>query len=96
MDKHSKHLLVLFLATIALTSGVWYLWSNKGQTHGLSLQDESISENFQPYSWWMHHRSSDKVYAYPNRVGPVCLEQELTNQDGALASTVLPNEVAYG
>lgn len=79
--------LALPLAAAALAGIVWYLWSNQGETHGISLQDRAYADtSYQPYAHWMTHRSGGCVRNYPDRVGPNCLDEPLESQTGAVSA----------
>lgn len=77
---------------------VWYLWSNQGQGHGVTLEDHSFSGmSYDSYAWWATHREEAHVRHFPQEMGPSCLPQPLQNQDGALSTSVRNNEESpYG
>ena len=84
------------LAVAATAAMVWYLWSNQGTAHGVSLETKAFAPmSYEPYAWWMTHRTSGFVRNYPDRVGPNCLDEPLESQTGSV-STRNQEESPYG
>jgi hypothetical protein len=82
----------------AVAGGVWYLWSNQGTGHGLTLEDKAFSPmSWEPYAWWSTHREEAHVRHFPQEMGPSCLPAPLSTQEGALSTSPRNNEESpYG
>lgn len=90
---------VAFPAAVAVAGVVvWYVWSNQGKTHAISMEDAAFSaKSWEPYAWWATHRPDSLLRHYPQQVGPNCLALPLANQDGALSTSPRNNEESpYG
>lgn len=88
-----------FPAVVAAVAGaVWYLWTNQGRGHGVTLENAAFaSSSFEPYAWWSSHRQEAFVRHFPQEIGPHCLPSPLQSQDGALATSPRNNEESpYG
>jgi hypothetical protein len=76
---------------------VWYVWTNQGKAHTLTLENLAAGQSWDPYAWWAHHREEAWTKNYPQTVGPNCLPAPLANQDGALSTSPRNNEESpYG
>jgi hypothetical protein len=76
------------LSVAAMAGIVWYLWSTGGQTHGVSLDTRAFgSTSYEPYAWWMTHRTGGTTRNYPTEMAPNCLPVALANEDGAISTS---------
>jgi hypothetical protein len=68
---------------------VWYLWTNEGETHNVSVDAAYAPINFDPYAQWATHGSRGKAYVhhYPETVAPNCIPLILQTEDGAISTT---------
>lgn len=90
--------LVFPAAVLAAAGAVWYLWTNHGSGHGVSLADQAFSaKSYDAYAWWATHRECAFHRNFPQEMGPSCLPSPLANQDGALSTSPRNNEESpYG
>ncbi len=74
-------------ALVALAAGVWYLWSNEGQTHNIEVAEAVTSElGYYPYVWWCgHSRGNAYVHHYPDTVGPNVLPMVAQTEEGTFS-----------
>lgn len=79
--------MALPLAVAAAAAVVWYLWTNQGTAHGVSLERAAFAaDSYRPYAWWMTHRTGGYVRHYPTTVGVNCLPEPLESQQGAVST----------
>lgn len=91
---------LVFPAVVALVAaGVWYLWSNEGNTHNSTLADTVFGDlAFNPYAWWQAHDGAVAAYVhhYPATVAPNCLKIPFANERGTVAVDVTEGDEVYG
>jgi hypothetical protein len=92
---NEKQMTLFTLAAAAFAAGVWYVWSNEGGTHTITLDQIAYADNgYSPYAWWATHggRGEAYVHHFPDKVAPNCLPEIFSTEVGTLATTL--SEVA--
>lgn len=65
---------------------VWYLWTNQGKAHKVTVDPRAVDPPYAPYRSWITMRPGGYVHQFPDRVGPACLDSPIQNgDDGALS-----------
>lgn len=76
------------LPPVVLAVAVWYLWTHRGRTHTMTLDQRAYAPaGYTPYAHWWHQRPEAWTRNYPDRVGPLCLGTVLSAEEGAISTT---------
>jgi hypothetical protein len=74
-------------AVLGLAVAVWLLW-DRGGVPTPTLDERAFgSSSYEPYAWWMTHRTAGWVRHYPTEVGPTCLNRPLANEDFTISTS---------
>jgi hypothetical protein len=66
---------------------IWYVWTNEGQAHNVSIDFNSETQ-YDPYAWWAgHSKGNAYVHHYPESVGQNCLPAPIDNLEGSYSLT---------
>lgn len=79
--------MALPVALAVLGAGVWYLWTQEGRTHSVTLESHAYSDiSYDIYADWRTMRNGGTCRHYPEVQGPNILNRPLANEDGAIST----------